>query len=305
MTNPSYTQSQKRFQESIAPLFRPGTSSSKKCLILKSSSDVGVIRNGGRNGARFAPQSFLSTFKKFAANTIVRDYSFEDFEVANPDEERQDFHSAQLKQSERIKKILNEQKDNNARIVHLGGGHDHIYPLLSALGSGYQKIIVINVDAHADTRTDEQFHSGTPFRQFAKDYQGSLLLYQVGLHPFTNTFSTLSPLERGYTEILWKKNLNEENINNLFEKIKTEMDDTTAVIFSLDADALAGHEVPGVSAVNPDGLTKNELLKLWRGYQELTLKHGTILGIYELNPVYDTLAGISMRTTGSFFFETL
>ncbi|MFP5387174.1 MAG: hypothetical protein ACLGHN_13935, partial [Bacteriovoracia bacterium] len=65
MTKPSNSQSLKRFQESLGHLFSSDTGK-KKCLILKSSSDIGVIRNGGRNGARFAPQSFLSTFKKFS-----------------------------------------------------------------------------------------------------------------------------------------------------------------------------------------------------------------------------------------------
>ena len=37
--------------------------------------------------------------------------------------------------------------------------------------------------------------------------------------------------------------------------------------------------------------------------QALSSNHAPIVGIYELNPVYDTLSMISMRTLGTFLFE--
>jgi formiminoglutamase len=304
MTKPSISQSQKRFQESVGALFSSTAPlSGLSCLFLKSSSDIGVIRNGGRNGARFAPQSFLATFKKFSQNKTLSELAFYDFEVASQEEEVTDFHSAQIQETERISSIL--QTYPNSRICHLGGGHDHIYPLLSALGKSRKKIIVINIDAHADTRTDDQFHSGTPFRQFANEFPGEFQLYQIGLHPFANSFSTLTPLARGKGASLWKKDLNPESLQSLFKEIEKEIDADTLIVFSLDADALIGSEVPGVSAVNPGGLTRNELLTVWNHYKKLPLAHLPVLGIYELNPIYDSLSSFSMRTLASFVFESL
>jgi formiminoglutamase len=304
MTNPSITQSEKRFQESIGPLFSEiKTEAKQKYIFLKSSSDIGVIRNGGRNGARFAPQSFLATFKKFASNEALKSFQFFEREVSNVDEEKVDFNSAQLKEAQRISLLLHEHP--HAQICHLGGGHDHIYPLLVALSSTYSKVIVINIDAHADTRTDKNHHSGTPFRRFSQDYEGMFKIYQIGLHPFANTSSTLSSLEKGDCHITWRDGLEETQLNKLFKEISQEIDGKSLVVFSLDADALLGPEVPGVSAVNPDGLTQRELLSIWELYQNLPLNHAPIMGIYELNPVYDTLASISMRTLSSFVFKTL
>ena len=304
MTNPSISQSQKRFQESIGPLFSEITPSDKeKCLFLKSSSDVGVIRNGGRNGARFAPQSFLATFKKFALNESLKKYHFIEVEISNPEEEKRDFKEAQLLEAQRISELLEKHPDS--RICHLGGGHDHIYPLLIALSKRYKKVIVINIDAHADTRTDENHHSGTPFRRFSHDYLGNFKIYQVGLHPFANAISTLAPLEKGQSHIIWKNDLKDEKLKCLFQEISREIDQETLVVFSLDSDALNGSEVPGVSAVNPAGLTQKELLDIWEYYRNLPLTHAPILGIYELNPIYDTLASISMRTLGSFVYASL
>lgn len=303
MTKPSISQSQKRFQESVGALFsKSDPSSTAQCLFLKSSTDIGVIRNGGRNGARFAPQSFLSTFKKFSQNKTLSELAFYDFEVANHDEEVADFHSAQKKEAERISTILKSHP--SSRLCHIGGGHDHIYPLLTAISKTFEKVIVINIDAHADTRTDEEFHSGTPFRQFANEFAGEFHLYQIGLHPFANSFSTLSPLKKGDGKTLWKKEMNQDSIKVFFDQIKRTIDPKTMVIFSLDADALVGSEVPGVSAVNPGGLTRTELLEVWEHYRHLPLAHLPVMGIYELNPLYDTLSSFSMRTIASFVFES-
>lgn len=302
MTNQTLTQSQKRTQESLAPLFK-AQGRPKQCVFLKSSSDQGVIRNGGRNGARLAPQSFLSTFKRFTCTENLKSYSFIEVEVANEAEEKEDFHGAQLKEAKRIADVIKKHPDS--KLCHIGGGHDHIYPLLKAISPDYQKVIVINIDAHADTRTDENFHSGTPFRQFSNEFSGEFHLFQIGLHPFANSFSTISPLERGSSEVLWRKDISPTTLDSLFLKLEKLIDKKTAVVLSLDADALSGHEVPGVSAVNPDGVSQKELNGIWERYSKLPLNHESILGIYELNPVYDTLASVSMRTLGSFVFETL
>jgi formiminoglutamase len=303
MTKPSITQSQKRFQESVGALFSKADRIPKNtCLFLKSSTDIGVIRNGGRNGARFAPQSFISTFKKFAQNHTMSELAFFDIEVSSQDDEEKDFHEAQKRECERIASAMTSHP--NSRTIHIGGGHDHIYPLLTAASANYKKVIVINIDAHADTRTDENFHSGTPFRQFAREFKGDFHLFQIGLHPFANSFSTLTQLEKGKMDVLWMSDLNETNLVSFFMKIEKTISEKTLVVFSLDADALAGNEVPGVSAVNPAGLTRTQLLNVWKQYESLKKEHLPVIGIYELNPLYDTLASVSMRTIASFVFET-
>jgi formiminoglutamase len=302
MTNPTISQSQKRIQESVGSRFS-SQMGSMPFLFLTSPSDIGVIRNGGRNGARFAPQSFLSTFKKFTLNAQASDYSFVIREVASSEEEQMDFNEAQKAESLRISEALKEFPE--ARICHLGGGHDHVYPLLLALGKRYDEIIVINIDAHADTRTDPTPHSGTPFRQSAEALGGRLRLFQIGLHPFSNSISTLSALPGAQTETIWRQEVTPEKIQNLFQKMNPLIQKNTCVLFSLDADALSGPEVPGVSAVNPQGISSKDLRMIWQHYTELSLKHAPILGIYELNPLYDSISGLSMRTVGSFVFEGL
>jgi formiminoglutamase len=297
------TQSQKRFSESLEALFH-NQDQKKKLLILKSSSDVGVMRNGGRNGAKYAPQAFLSVFKKLKHDEQRSKYRIEEVEVASTEEEEKEFAKAQILQSERIKQIL--EKNQCSFLCHLGGGHDHIYPLLTALSHSAKKVTVINIDAHADTRTDQQHHSGTPFRQFASNFEGQFQLFQIGLHPFANSLSTLSSLEKGTMSVLSREELKHQiKRDAFFEKIKSTIDSETIVIFSLDADALDGSEVPGVSATNANGITINELQELWHRYEELKFSHQPILGIYELNPVFDAPSMLSMHKMATFVYSTM
>lgn len=303
MTNIPISQSQKRLKESIAKLFEPNSESLENCIFLTSSSDIGVIRNGGRNGARFAPKSLLNSLKKLSCTEPLEKYQFLLKEVANSQEEINDFASAQIKQTERITEALKQNTDS--RIFHIGGGHDHIYPLLMSIGKPYSRIIVINIDAHADTRTDEFSHSGTPFRQFSQDFTGDFKLFQVGLNPFANSHSTLTKLSNGEMNFLWKKDFNEQKLQEFFYQISSTINDKTLVVLSLDADAISASEVPGVSAVNPTGLNLRELLQIWEHYKKLNIAHKPIIGIYELNPIYDSLSSISMKSMSSFIFETL
>lgn len=304
MTKQPITQSQKRFQDSLASLFMPEGASPCDFVFLKSSSDIGVQRNGGRNGARFAPQSFLSYFKKLTIRSELEQKTFQEIEVSSENEEKSDFHQAQKSEAHRISQKI--KSSMASFICHLGGGHDHIYPLLMALGLEYKKVIVVNIDAHADTRTDPEFHSGTPFRQFADEYSGEFHLYQIGLLEFANSASTLGPLKKGQCKILWRHELNEpKNLPSFFQELKQQIDAQTVVVFSLDADALNGAEMPGVSAVNGNGLSRAELNQIWKLYRELPFTHKPIVGFYELNPVYDTLSMLSMRTLGTFLYECI
>ncbi len=303
MTNSASTQLQKRQLESVSHLFNK-SDDEKTILFLTSSSDEGVIRNFGRNGARYAPKALLNTLKKFSLTPEIEKFKCLEFEVSRPDEEKKSFERAQVLESEQIKLLY--EKYPHSPLFHIGGGHDHIFPLLKAIASKEQKVIVINVDAHADTRVDSRAHSGTPFRQFSDEFEGNFLLYQIGLNYFANSVSTLSPLKKHQMKVLWQEQVaHEDKIKMFFSNIKQNVDENTKIIFSIDADALSGFEVPGVSALNPTGINLSQLKKIYHEYLNLGFNHAPVIGIYELNPVFDTVSGQSMRVVSSFIFEAM
>lgn len=300
MTKIPNSQSQKRFLESIGSLFDSLETNKHDVIFLCSPSDVGVERNGGRNGARLAPQSLISQFKKLSINNHWKDRKIISIQVSDEKLERSDFNQAQRLEAENIQRNL----DFTSSICHIGGGHDHVLPLLMAVGKTFNKIIVVNIDAHADTRIDDESHSGNPFRKFADLFDGTFELFQIGLQDFANSKSTLTPLPKNKMEVLWRNELaNEDALKSFLSRI--QIDPKTALIFSLDCDALSGTEVPGVSAVNGYGLTAQDLRKIWKHFKEIPTEHGPLIGIYELNPVYDSVSMLSMRTISNFIFEIL
>lgn len=309
MTKETNTQWQKRFEESLASkelswATLPDRQTST--LFLTSSSDVGVMRNGGRNGARFAPKAILNSLKKWAVTDHFIDFNWGQIEVADQDREKNDFKLAQEQEAARIGEVLG--KSQFSKVFHLGGGHDHIYPLLRALAAQFKKIIVLNIDAHADTRTDPESHSGNPFRKFSDSYTGEFHLFQYGLHEFANSSSTLEPLSQGSQHRLFYKDIqNSELFDSFLENISLEVNEDCAFVFSLDADALKTELMEAVSAVNPRGISRDQLFSLWKFYQGITHSKNLrpLAGIYEVNPLYDTISAKSIRSLSSILYEMI
>jgi formiminoglutamase len=272
-------------------------------LFVKSSSDVGALRNMGRRGSNFAPEAILSVVKKLAVHTSQ---TWSDIEIANTTMEEENFEEAQHSYTETLATVLESFKGAK-KFIYLGGGHDHVYPLLKALNQKYKKIKVINIDAHLDTRTDTFVHSGTPFRQFAKEFQGSFELIQLGIHDFANTKTTMSELGSAREvvatyEDLQKLTQNFVNNRKLFERmIPYDLD--ALYLFSLDADALESSLMEGVSAVNHRGLPYHFVEELLTyALDVLRAKH---FGIYEYNPVYDNLSQKGARSLSGLIYKIM
>lgn len=304
MTKQAITQSEKRFQESLGVNFNHSPLEKADFIFLKSSTDIGVERNLGRNGARFAPQSFLSHFKKLTRDDFYAEKSWIEQEVANEDIEKKDFDLAQETEANNIHQTLALAKEK-AQIIHLGGGHDHIYPLLKALSKDHKQIVVLNIDAHTDTRVDQLSNSGTPFRQFEEEFSGEFHLFQYGIQEFANSISTLSPLKKGNTYTLLLKDINNSTKQSEFlTQLKKVVNSETAFILSLDVDALDGSLAPGVSAVNGIGLNADQLNSIFEITRELKTKK-YLIGIYEMNPVYDSLSMKTIRFMTNWLYESL
>ena len=259
---------------------------------LLSESDWGVTCNDGRMGARFGPRAILACLKKMSIpkNPIT----WETHSISDGSLEKDDFQRAQEKSRDTISTHL--QNSHPRYRIQLGGGHDHIYPLLKGLErNGAKKILVINLDAHCDTRLDDLPHSGTPFRQFSRETETDFTLIQVGILPYANTNQTLSPLERGEMIILE----DDASLESILSYKKTA--DTHCVI-SLDCDVLCSSIMEGVSAVNHEGIGLASIQKIFHWAQSHLTP--STYGIYEYNPVYDNLSQKGARALAALIYRT-
>lgn len=279
-----------------------------QAILLSSPTDEGVVRNGGRRGSSFGPDAILNILKKFPLDPdkklVVgeRTVSFKQEELTN-------FDDAQISESYELGKGINGFLGNT--VIHLGGGHDHIYPLLRALEKKYMKMVIINVDPHLDTRIDEWNHSGTPFRRFSSDTTlKSFRLFQLGAHTYSNPRENFNALEKGEMTVIPFKRLQKETNNfsntprELFEnEIKIEEDEL--IVLSLDADAIEASTMEAVSAVNPMGIPTTFIESLFLYIRSLKNHNPKIYGIYEYNPLYDNLSAKGARFLAGLLYNTI
>ncbi|EQC43760.1 arginase family protein [Bacteriovorax sp. Seq25_V] len=263
--------------------------------LITSSSDTGVIRNGGRNGSLYGPRAIMATLSKMA-NTNTNKNIFHSETVTNEDE---NFDRFQVEQTELIKNLLNKGDST----IHIGSGHDGIYPFIKAIAATNSKIGVINIDAHLDTRKDQVHHSGTPFRQLADELGEKLELIQIGIHDFANASSNYQDIKMNIVTMKELKsqtqnmNQNKSFIENLFSSFS----ENAVIIISIDIDAIDGSEMKAVSAVNHDGITLAFLRELLSRYKEIYPKH--YLGLYEYNPLFDDLGTTGARAICSLIHQ--
>lgn len=292
-----------RSKDRLEKYFR--NSSQYKASFLLAKSDIGVCRNGGRRGAKFAPEAILNVFKKLADH-FTQDTTFCHEKVIDHNFDH-NFNAAQEIEYKNIKKIL-EQKNSHI-FFHLGGGHDHIYPLLKAIECNHEKILVLNIDAHLDTRIDPLFHSGTPFRQFANQTKSEFKLIQLGIHDFANAKSNYDPLPKGDMEIYeqsliseWTNNFN-DSIEKYLDALVEDYKDYTFVL-SLDCDALTSDVMDAVSAVNHRGIPAHTINEIFSWYKKRNQKN-YYYGIYEYNPVFDNLSQKGARYLAALVYQSL
>lgn len=272
-------------------------------LFLKFSSDAGVIKNMGRRGSLFAPEAILNVVKKMASHNLLK---WSDVELADRAAEAGNFAESQKVLAQKIQQTLSSQ-GRTQKFVYLGGGHDYAYPILSALNQFTKKIVIINLDAHLDTRTDIDPNSGTPFRQIARDFNGDIEIVQLGIHDFANSISTMSNLPNAkevvatYEDVRFGTKDFTETDKFLSRVIPFQKD--TMFVFSLDADVLDSSIMEGVSAVNHRGLPYDFVEDvLLYCIDELKCQH---FGIFEYNPVYDNLSQKGARTLASLIYQIM
>jgi len=287
--------SNSRFEDSLGYLFEQTSSDESHTVhFITSSTDIGVRRNQGRPGARFAPKVILNQLKKLNNHLIYKAMHLE--EIANQENERLDFENSQKADGDKIYKVLKSAQ----HLIHIGGGHDHALPMLLAMDKleKCKNILIINLDAHCDTRVDDRSHSGTPFRDYDLHAKKNFFLYQIGIHQFANSPSTLSELKNGKMYIDYMEHSKSFSAERFDQIIKSEcpfeINKETLIYLSLDCDAIDGSIMQAVSAPNHSGLKLDYIEQIISHLK--TKSSPRAFGIYEYNPLFDNLSSSSARS---------
>jgi arginase family enzyme len=281
---------------------RPGgVEDVSKCraAILGLADDTGVIMNHGRPGAREGPHAFRAALVRFGVAQPA---------PWTPRAERRADTRAGHHAEHTLPHILDAGdivpgrtlEETHDRVtaateaiialgllpIGIGGGHDLTFAFARAACRRSGVRAGLYVDAHLDVRAEPG--SGMPFRSLVQ-HAGVAALGVVGLSPLVTT--------REHHD--WFVDHGGERLDVAFsiEQAQRQIESTASranpgpgapapsAFVSLDLDAIDAAQMPGVSALNPDGLTVAQVAQYAHAAGRCPLV--ACFDIMELNPMHD------------------
>ncbi len=248
-------------------------------VIVGCPQDMGVERNRGRLGAREAPAEIRRAFYRLSPLGLALDpgrvFDADDVPIQATLEENVVLHQ----------RIVRRFLADGKRVIALGGGNDISFPDASALALESRRMLAFNIDAHFDVRADTPMNSGTPYRQLLEaGFVAPERFHELGYQPQANSATYLGYLESKGARVL---GLAEWRRRGVLDVVRDTLagSDADAIFWGFDMDAVRGADAPGVSAVNPLGLSADEFVGLWAlAGSDIRTR---VVELSEVNPRYD------------------
>lgn len=262
----------------IGNLLQSAPDDATRLMIIGFPSDSGVVRNGGRPGAREGPDAIRRHLYRFTPTSDLKQPAglWETVCDAGNIRTTGDTEADQQILGEIVAWCLRKK----CIPLVLGGGHETAFGHFSGYQAVGQAVHCVNLDAHLDVRSYENgAHSGSPYRQ-ALELTGSVCdRYDViGAQRHTVAAGHLKFAEQ-FGRVYFREDCREESVREVIAG------SGAPVYLSVDLDVLDQSVAPGVSAPCVNGLSPDELYRIMK----LLLGSGRVgsLDFVELNPVYD------------------
>jgi len=270
----------------------PADFTRSRVVIVGCPQDLGVARNGGRVGASEAPAEIRRMFYRLTplGLGLPPGQVFDLGDLIVPET----LEACAARQRELVAALVR----GGRRVIVLGGGNDIAWPDAAGLADVLPDPTAINIDAHFDVRADQPMNSGTPYRQLIASgaVRGSAL-YELGYQPQVNAAGYLAWLAQQGAHAIDLEAWRAGGLLATFERVLVHP--ARAVFVGFDMDAVRGADAPGVSAVNPLGLTADEFVALWSRVG--AEPRARVVDLSEVNPRHDVdgrtarLAAVSLH----------
>ena len=256
-------------------------SSQPSWMILGYPDDEGIALNGGRVGAKDAPNQIRTHFYKMTPSLLnSQRQSLVDLGNISLEMPLADRH-------ERARQVIKTALTAGHRTIGLGGGHDYGY----ADGAGFldactQKPVIINFDAHLDVRPlDKGLSSGTPFYRLLTQYEDKFDFVGVGLQNQCNSMDHLNWARAKGAHLLLLQDIREVGLLTSLKAVLEPFGGRPCFL-SVDIDAFTSAEAPGCSQSWATGFSIQEFLPAL-SYLKSQLDIRS-LAIYEVSPPLDS-----------------
>ncbi len=290
----------------FAASIRRDSAAGCKLALLGVPDDTGVRLNRGRAGAAHGPSAFRRALAAFGSDhdsQLDSGLSAEVYDAGDIIAADGDDPAALEATHGRVREAVRAIVGAGLLPICVGGGHDATYPAVAALASTLadrqQPLGGVNLDAHLDVR--ETVGSGMPFRALIDQ---SILnphrFVALAVGPFSNSREHLQWLRQKGAAVIPVASVLDgaTSMDQALSRAFPQADDRQVGFVSICLDAIDGSQAPGVSAVNPLGVSVSTALELARcAGRHPGVRHFDIM---ELSPPYD-LDGRTARVAALLF----
>ncbi|WP_419419071.1 formimidoylglutamase [Legionella sp. D16C41] len=253
-----------------------------KIVFLGFNSDEGIRRNEGRLGAKTGPNVLREHLGKLPWHAKQPLY-----DLGNISCEEQKLEESQ----QELTKIINCCHQHECKTIVFGGGHEIAWGHFLGLSEKYNKLGIINFDAHFDLRPvnqQKQSTSGTPFYQIKEYCQSKELPFNyccLGIQPHANTESLFKIADDSHVYFLTAQQMYEQSFKQQLKFIDHFIKKQDYIYLSICLDVFAQAYAPGVSAPQALGLLPWQALPLLK----YIIQTGKVVSvdIAELSPPLD------------------
>ncbi len=276
----------KRLGDCVLPLGTgPLTALPPSDMVLWGYPDhEGIVLNGGREGAAFAPTLIRKVFYKMTPHvqqmTLPHLLDGGDIPLSIPLAQRHDQGAARAQNLTSMKRTW----------ASLGGGHDYGYAdgagFLRAQIANGQRPVVLNFDAHLDVRpADQNLNSGTPFRRLLTEFPNQFEFIEMGLQPHCNSRQHWNWAVSQGAHLISLAEAQAHGLAACLKKVLTPFLGRPIWV-SLDIDAITSNEAPGCSQSWTTGLKTDDLIS---GFEwMMSQMDWRSFSIYEVSPPLDS-----------------
>lgn len=264
-----------------------------------AEADVAILGapfDGGtsfRPGARFGPRAIRGSdcqlYDGSRPHLALRVDPLRELEVVDAGDVEMPPGDIELSLA-RLQEAVGRLVGHGALPVVLGGDHSIAYADISAVGHRYERIAVIQFDAHADTgeaHFGQRYGHGTPMRRLVEEgtCRGDRF-FQIGLRGYWPDPDVLAWMAAQGMRAYEMTEVRSRGLGAVLDEVCTAaMEDCDAVFLSVDVDVADPAFAPGTGTPEPGGLTSWELLSAVRQVCSKVELRG--MDVVEVAPPYD------------------
>jgi formiminoglutamase len=265
----------------------PAALKAGRAVLVGFPQDEGVRRNHGRPGAAEAPAQIRHWLDRL---TLWDGGSDVDLTQSPPLDLGNVRIAGDLEETQQgLGEVIGAILATRAIPIVLGGGHETAYGHYLGYVAAQRRVGIMNIDAHLDVRPypGGHGHSGSPFRQVLEHPTHPLAgphYVCLGAQPHCVSRQHWQYVSERGCVVHWAEGEFSLAQSWVQERNRLKGEDCQ-VYLSLDADAVAVHSVPGVSAPNAAGLVSDEVLACVRSAGRAP--EVSSFDLVEINPRYD------------------